>query len=141
VLADGRKELLALELGGSESGDAWREFVADLQARGLRAPLLAIIDGNPGLRQALSRTWPATAVQRCAVHKLRNLARKAPKHALRGGGRDGSADGEAITNPSRSSKTRRRSPPVCPPRSAAGRRSAGTERRPGRRPGAAAPPT
>jgi putative transposase len=115
VLADGRKELLALELCGSESGDAWREFVADLQARGLRAPLLAIIDGNPGLRQALSRTWPATAVQRCAVHKLRNLARKAPKHALRGGGRDGSADGEAITNPSRSSKTRRRSPPVCTP--------------------------
>jgi putative transposase len=82
VLADGRKELLALELCGSESGDAWTGFVAGLQARGLRAPLLAIIDGNPGLRQALSRTWPATAVQRCAVHKLRNLERKAPQHAL-----------------------------------------------------------
>src|SRR6266446_6864214 len=64
VLADGRKELLALELCGSESGDAWTDFVADLHARGLRAPLLAIIDGNPGLRLALSRTWPATAVQR-----------------------------------------------------------------------------
>jgi putative transposase len=82
VLADGRKELLALELCGSESGDAWNGFVADLQARGLRAPLLAVIDGNPGLRQALGRTWPVTAVQRCAVHKLRNLERKAPKHAL-----------------------------------------------------------
>ena len=81
VLADGRKELLALELCGSESGDAWKGFVDDLKARGLRAPLLAIIDGNPGLRQALGRTWPATAVQRCAVHKLRNLERKAPKHA------------------------------------------------------------
>jgi putative transposase len=82
VLADGRKELLALELCGSESGDAWNGFVADLQARGLRAPLLAVIDGNPGLRQALGRTWPATAVQRCVVHKVRNLERKAPKHAL-----------------------------------------------------------
>ena len=82
VLADGRKELLALELCGSESGEAWKGFVDDLKARGLRAPLLAIIDGNPGLRLALSRTWPATAVQRCAVHKLRNLERKAPKHAL-----------------------------------------------------------
>jgi len=82
VLADGRKELLALELCGSESGDAWTGFVDDLRARGLRAPLLAVIDGNPGLRQALGRTWPATAVQRCAVHKLRNLERKAPKHAL-----------------------------------------------------------
>lgn len=82
VRADGGKELLALELCGSESGDAWKGFVDDLQTRGLRAPLLAIIDGNPGLRQALGRTWPATAVQRCGVHKLRNLERKAPKHAL-----------------------------------------------------------
>ena len=82
VLADGRKELLALELCGSESGDAWKGFVDALPARGLRAPLLAVIDGNPGLRQALGRTWPATAVQRCTVHKLRNLERKAPKHAL-----------------------------------------------------------
>ncbi len=41
-----------------------------------------MIDGNPGLRQALGRTWPTTTVQRCAVHKLRNLERKAPKHAL-----------------------------------------------------------
>jgi len=82
VQADGGKELLALELCGSESGDAWKGFVDDLKTRGLRAPLLAIIDGNPGLRQALGRLWPATAVQRCCVHKLRNVERKAPKHAL-----------------------------------------------------------
>src|SRR3989441_2624757 len=82
VQADGGKELLALELCGSESRDAWKGFVDDLKTRGLRAPLLAIIDGNPGLRQALGRLWPATAVQRCCVHKLRNLERKAPKHAL-----------------------------------------------------------
>jgi transposase-like protein len=82
VLADGRKELLALELCGSESGDAWKGFIDDLRGRGLRAPLLAVIDGNPGLRQALGRSWPATAVQRCCVHKLRNLERKAPRHAL-----------------------------------------------------------
>jgi len=82
VLSDGRKELLALELCGSESSEAWKGFVDDLQVRGLRVPLLAVIDGNPGLRQALGRTWPTTAVQRCCVHKLRNLERKAPKHAI-----------------------------------------------------------
>ena len=82
VLADGRKELLALELCGSESGEAWKDFVEALKARGLRAPLLVVIDGHAGLRQAVGRTWPTTAVQRCAVHKLRNLERKAPKHAL-----------------------------------------------------------
>jgi transposase-like protein len=48
----------------------------------LRAPVLAIIDGNFGLRRAVGLAWPRAAVQRCCVHKLRNLERKAPKHAL-----------------------------------------------------------
>ncbi len=38
VLTDGRKDLLALELCGSESADAWQGFVDDLKTRGLRAP-------------------------------------------------------------------------------------------------------
>jgi putative transposase len=43
---------------------------------------VAIIDGNAGLRRAVGLVWPKAAVQRCCVHKLRNLERKAPKHAL-----------------------------------------------------------
>jgi len=82
VLADGRKQLLALELCSSESAAAWTGFVHALAGRGLPAPVLCILDGNPGLRQAVGRVWPAAAVQRCGVHKLRNLERKAPKHAL-----------------------------------------------------------
>src|SRR5207245_977567 len=39
-------------------------------------------DGNPGLRRAVGEVWPRMAVQRCCVHKLRNLERKAPKYAL-----------------------------------------------------------
>jgi transposase-like protein len=54
----------------------------DLVARALQAPVLAIIDGNAGLRRAGGLVWPKAAVQRCCVHKLRNLERKAPKHAL-----------------------------------------------------------
>jgi transposase-like protein len=50
-------------------------------ARGLKAPLLCIVDGNAGLRRAVDLLWPTAAVQRCGVHKLRNLERKAPKHA------------------------------------------------------------
>jgi len=82
VLADGQKQLLALELCGSESAEAWHGFLAALAARDLTAPLLCIIDGNAGLRRAVERIWPRAAVQRCCVHKLRNLERKAPKHAL-----------------------------------------------------------
>jgi transposase-like protein len=35
-----------------------------------------------GLRAAVEATWPGVAVQRCTVHKLRNLERHAPKHAV-----------------------------------------------------------
>jgi putative transposase len=82
VLTDGRKHLLALELCGGESFAAWKGCLDDLVARGLRAPILCIIDGNAGLRRAVGEIWPRAAVQRCCVHKLRNLERKAPKHVL-----------------------------------------------------------
>jgi transposase-like protein len=82
VLPDGYKQLLALELCGGESFAAWKGCLDDLVARGLRPSVLAIIDGNAGLRRAVGLVWPRVAVQRCCVHKLRNLARKAPKHAL-----------------------------------------------------------
>jgi transposase-like protein len=82
VLADGQKHLLTLELCGGESYEAWKGVLDGLGARGLKAPLLCIIDGHPGLRRAVELVWPRAAVQRCCVHKLRNLERKAPKHAL-----------------------------------------------------------
>ena len=37
---------------------------------------------NAGLRRAVGLVWPPAAVQRCCVHKLRNLERKAPRHVL-----------------------------------------------------------
>jgi putative transposase len=81
VLADGNKQLLSLEMCGGESHEAWKGFLDELVARGLKSPVLCIIDGNPGLRRAVELTWPKAAAQRCTVHKLRNLERKAPKHA------------------------------------------------------------
>jgi putative transposase len=82
VTPDGHKRLLALDLCSGESFAAWKGCLDDLVARGLHAPVLGIIDGNAGLRRAMGLVWPRTAVQRCCVHKLRNLERKAPKHAL-----------------------------------------------------------
>jgi len=82
VFPDGHKHLLALDLCGGESFAAWKGCLDDLVVRGLQAPVLAIIDGNAGLRRAVGLVWPRAAVQRCCVHKLRNLTRKAPKHAL-----------------------------------------------------------
>ena len=81
VLVDGSKRLVALEVCSSESGDAWSGFVESLIGRGLKAPRLCIIDGNAGLHHAITLSWPATKIQRCAVHKLRNIMRKVPQHA------------------------------------------------------------
>ena len=82
VLADGSKQLLAMEMCASESREVWRGLLASLTARGLCVPKLCVVDGNPGLRGALEQVWPKTPVQRCTVHKLRNLERKAPAHAV-----------------------------------------------------------
>jgi len=79
VHEDGEKELLALMLMGSESGAAWCAFVDDLVGRGLRQPILCIIDGNAGARRAITTAWPRTQIQRCVVHKLRNLIAHAPR--------------------------------------------------------------
>ena len=79
VRPNGEKVLLVLEPRGAESTESWKNLVENLSARGLRAPRLAIIDGNPGLTRALAETWPNTKRQRCAVHKLRNLLAHAPK--------------------------------------------------------------
>ncbi len=82
VLADGQKVLVELDLCGGESYEAWKGCLDGLVARGLKAPLLCILDGHAGLRRAVGEVWVRAAVQRCCVHKLRNLERKAPKHVL-----------------------------------------------------------
>ncbi len=79
VRGDGRRVLLALEAKTSESTAAWSGVTEDLARRGVRAPVLAVIDGNPGLRQAVRTTWPRIDIQRCTKHKLANLATHAPK--------------------------------------------------------------
>jgi putative transposase len=82
VKADGEKVVLDLELLQSESSECWGGFVEGLVGRGLNRPCLVIIDGNKGLRAAVEKNWPGIEVQRCTVHKLRNLERHVPRHAL-----------------------------------------------------------
>src|SRR6201987_4941629 len=79
VRRDGQKVLLGIKNMGGESEAAWRAFLDGLAARGLGAPELAIVDGAPGLEAALAALWPSGPVQRCTVHKHRNLLAHAPK--------------------------------------------------------------
>src|SRR6202046_3476047 len=62
--------------GGSTAG--WRSVPDDLIKRGLRRPQFLIIDGAPGLEKALAAVWEGVPLQRCSVHKHRNLLAHAP---------------------------------------------------------------
>lgn len=80
VKADGERVIVDLRLAGEESAASWGEVVASLVRRNVGLPLLAIIDGNPGLHAALKAQWPGMPIQRCTNHKLWNLESKAPAH-------------------------------------------------------------
>jgi transposase-like protein len=79
VRADGQKVLLAIKSMGGESTEAWRAVLDDLIRRGLRRPQLLIVDGAPGLENAIAAVWHGVPVQRCTVHKHRNLLAHAPE--------------------------------------------------------------
>jgi putative transposase len=80
VRRDGQKVVLAIKNMGGESEAAWRAVLDDLLARGLPKPELVIVDGGKGLEAALASLWADVPVQRCTVHKERNLLAHAPKH-------------------------------------------------------------
>jgi putative transposase len=79
VRADGQKVLLAVKSMGGESTEAWRTVLDDLIRRGLRRPELLIVDGAAGLDKAIVAVWDGVPVQRCTVHKHRNLLAHAPE--------------------------------------------------------------
>jgi transposase-like protein len=77
---DGRPVFVGLAPAASESTDAWDDFLADLTQRGLRAPLLGISDGAPGLTGAFDLAFPNSLRQRCLVHRARNTLAKVSVH-------------------------------------------------------------
>jgi len=79
VREDGQKLLLAIKSMGGESSEAWRAVLDDLVARGLQRPAFVIVDGAPGLEKAIAALWEAVPMQRCTVHKHRNLLAHAPE--------------------------------------------------------------
>lgn len=82
ITTDGRKLPVGLWLGDTENGTVVTHLLADLQARGLSATagLLVVIDGAKALATAVRRVFGAPAViQRCTLHKRRNLADHLPE--------------------------------------------------------------
>jgi putative transposase len=75
---DGTRETLSFQMADWEDVDSWRAFLVDLKSRGLQGKSLKLItiDGNPALLKAVKEIYPFLKIQRCIVHKLRNVATK-----------------------------------------------------------------
>ena len=72
----GRRELLGLWTGDSESEATWSAVLTDLKRRGLSGVEMVISDAHRGIRAALERHMQGTVWQRCRVHLMRELLRK-----------------------------------------------------------------
>ena len=75
ITPDGKKEVIDFRISHAESHTAWEIFLHDLYQRGLTGEGLDLIitDGGKGLLAALPFTYPHISLQRCWVHKTRNV--------------------------------------------------------------------
>lgn len=73
---DGHRELLALELGDSESKETWGAMFSGLKARGLSGVEIIVSDAHKGIRGAIDKHFQGAAWQRCRVHFMREMTAK-----------------------------------------------------------------
>jgi transposase-like protein len=82
VTADGTKRVLGLRQGATENAAVCAALLEDLRERGLDTgrPTLFVLDGAKALHAAVTRVWGRNAViQRCQVHKRRNIKAHVPE--------------------------------------------------------------
>jgi putative transposase len=72
VLPDGTRDILGLWIENTEGAKFWMKVFNDLKTRGVADILIAVTDGLKGIPEALSAVFPATTLQTCIVHLIRN---------------------------------------------------------------------
>ena len=72
VNVEGRKEVLGMYVSQSEGAAFWLDVLTQLQERGLEDILIACTDNLSGFSEAIASIFPATQVQKCIVHQIRN---------------------------------------------------------------------
>jgi putative transposase len=72
VLPDGTRDILGLWIEGTEGAKFWMKVFNDLKTRGVNDILIAVTDGLKGMPEALAAVFPATTLQTCIVHLMRN---------------------------------------------------------------------
>ena len=72
VLPDGTRDILGLWIENTEGAKFWMKVFNDLKTRGVADILIAVTDGLKGMPEALEAVYPATTLQTCIVHLIRN---------------------------------------------------------------------
>jgi putative transposase len=73
IATTGEREVLAFRVGDRENEQAWKDLLDDLKARGVKEIGLWGSSGNQAMRGALTKQFPASARQRCVIHKMDNV--------------------------------------------------------------------
>jgi putative transposase len=72
VLPDGTRDILGVWIEQTEGAKFWMKVFSDLKTRGCQDILIAMTDGLKGMSDALAAVFPATTLQTCIVHLMRN---------------------------------------------------------------------
>jgi transposase-like protein len=82
ISIDGTKHPLGLAEGSTENTSVVTDLLTGLQDRGLDTSraIFVGIDGGKALRAAITRVFDHPVIQRCQLHKIRNVADKLPDH-------------------------------------------------------------
>lgn len=72
VLPDGTRDILGIWIEQTEGAKFWLKVFTDLKTRGCQDILIAVTDGLKGMSEALAAAFPATTLQTCLVHLIRN---------------------------------------------------------------------
>jgi transposase-like protein len=81
--AEGRKYVLGVREGATESASACTDLLTDLRDRGMRTDrtTLLVLDGSKALAKAVREVFGSRAlIQRCQAHKVRNVLDQVPDH-------------------------------------------------------------
>ena len=72
---DGNKDVLGMWIGENESAKFWLSVLNELKNRGVQDILITCVDNLTGFSQAISACYPATEIQKCIIHQIRNSTR------------------------------------------------------------------
>jgi len=79
VTVDGERDVLGMWFQDAEGAKFWMQVLSELKQRGVRDILICCVDGLRGFPEAIEAIFPATTVQTCIVHLIRQSLRYVPR--------------------------------------------------------------